>query len=114
MGQEESTDPKDTQLCSLIVMMPSTGIPEQSPITGLVGTRPPVAEVSLTQVSSSSSREDYSGDDIDWDNVHPAPDISKFSHLAIKDMEITLWKVNSGSIVPSFVLCIDVFLMFPF
>jgi len=42
-------------------------------------------------VSSSSSSEklDYSGDDdVDWDNVHSAPDSSKYSHLAEEETSV--------------------------
>ena len=90
MGQEESTDPKDTQSGSPIMMMPSTGILEQTLTTRLVGTRPPAVEVSPTQVSSSSFNErlDYSGDDLDWDNVRPAADINKFSYLTVEEGKI--------------------------
>jgi len=39
--------------------------------------------------SSCSERMDYSGEDVDWENVLFASDRSKFSHLATKDMEAT-------------------------
>ena len=89
MGQEESTNPKDTQSGSSIVMMPSTGVSEQSPTIGLIGTTPPAVEVLPTQVLSLSSSErlDYSGD-LDWDNVRCAPDSTKFSHLTVEKGEI--------------------------
>ena len=68
LSQEESADPKNMQQGSPIEMMPSIGIPEQSLTTRLIGTRPPVAEVShtLASCSSSSERLDYLRDDLDW------------------------------------------------
>ena len=47
-------------------MKPSIGIPEQSPSTRFVVTKPPVVEVPPTQVSSfsSSERVDYSEEDV--------------------------------------------------
>ena len=46
--------------------MPSSGIPKQSPTTGLVVVRPPAAEVVHIQTSSSLSEEvDYSGNGVD-------------------------------------------------
>ena len=49
-------------------MMPSIGFLEQSPITGLVGTRPPLVEIPPSPASSPSSTKevDYSGDDFDF------------------------------------------------
>ena len=40
--------------------------------------------------SSSSENLDYSGNDVDWDNVCPAPDTSKFSHLTKEDMQVAI------------------------
>ena len=60
-------------------MMSSVEVPGQSPTTGLVGAKLPAIRVLPTPVSSSSLSEklDDSGDnDVDWDNVHPAPDTS--------------------------------------
>ena len=70
------------------------GVPEQSPTTGLVRARLPPAGVLLTPVSSPSSSEklDYSGDDIDWSNVHPAAEATKFSYLTEEEMQMTVLK----------------------
>ena len=86
MGQEKSTDPKDTQLGAPIMMMPLTGISKQNLTIEFVGTRPLAIEVSPIQVyfSSSSKRLDYSGDDFDWDNIRPAPDSNEFSYLTFE------------------------------
>ena len=82
-GQEKSTDP-------------SAGNPEQGPTTGLVRVRLPAAGVSSTLVSSSSSSEklDYSGDDIDWDDMCPASDTSKFSLLTKEEMQVVARRRN--------------------
>ena len=41
--------------------------------------------------SSSSEKLDYSGDDdVDWDNMHPAPDTIKFSHLTEEEMQVAI------------------------
>jgi len=71
-------------------MMFFARVPEQSPTTGLVGARLPAARVLLTPVSysSSSKKQDYSGDDIDWDNMCHAPDTSKFSHLTEEEEQV--------------------------
>ena len=89
-GQEESAEPKDMRPSSPVEMMPCMGMPEQSLTTRLVAFRPPEAEVACTQASPSSSSEevDYSGSSVEWDNVHPALDSSKFSHLATEEMEV--------------------------
>ena len=79
-SQRKSVDPKYIQPGSLVEMMSSAGVPEQSPTTGLDGARLPSVGVSPTLVSSPLSNEklDYSEDDIDWDNVCRAPDTSNF------------------------------------
>ena len=62
------------------VLMPTSRVVEPSPATGVLYGKSPVTEVSLVQVSSSSSEEyvDYSGDEVDFGD-EPAPsDISKF------------------------------------
>ena len=61
-------------------MVSSAWVPEQSLTTRLVEARLPVVKISPTLVSSPSLSEklDYSRDDIDWDNVHPAPDTTSF------------------------------------
>ena len=84
--QSQSVDLKDNQ------MMSSAGVPEQSPTIGLVGAMLPAVGVSPTLVSSPSSSEklEYSTDDIDWDNVHPAPDTGKLSHLTEEEMQVAI------------------------
>ena len=69
-------------------MISSVAVPEQSLTIGLVGARLPAVRVSPTPIPSPSSSEklDYSGDDIDWDNVHPTPDTNKFSHLTKEEI----------------------------
>ena len=64
-------------------------MPEQSLTTRLVAIRPPTIKIAPTQASPSSSNEevDYSGSDIDWDNMHLAPYSSKFSHLVAEKMK---------------------------
>jgi len=37
----------------------------------------------------SSEKLDYSGDNLDWDNVYSAADSSNFSHLDVEEGEIT-------------------------
>jgi len=40
---------------------------------------------------SSSKKLDYTGDDnVDWDNVHPALDTNKYSHLAEEKMLVVI------------------------
>ena len=75
---------------SPVEMMPSTTVQEQSPITGLVRARIPAAKVLPTPISSSLLRNklDYSRDDIDWDNVRPALDTSKFSYLIEEEVQV--------------------------
>jgi len=70
---EESADPKDMRPNSLVEMMPSMGIQEQSLTTGLVAVKPPTVEIAPTQASPSSSNEevDYSTSDVEWGNVRP-------------------------------------------
>ena len=73
--------------------MPSAGVPEQSPISGLVGAKLPTIKVLFTPKSSSSSSEklEYSGDDdVDWDNVHHAPNANKYSHLAEEEIQVAI------------------------
>jgi len=91
MGQEERAAPKDVQSGSPSIMMPSIGFPEQSPTTGLIGTRPSLIEISPSPVSSPPSDEDvyYLGDNFDFGDESPPPDIGKFSHLIVKEMEVT-------------------------
>ena len=84
-----SVDPIDIHPSSSVEIMSSVEVPEQSPIIGLVGTELPNIGVHLTRVSSLSLSEklDYSGDDdVDWDDVHPAPNTSKHSHLTEEEM----------------------------
>ena len=89
-GQEEGSDPKDMQPSSPVEMMPFMRMPEQSLTTRLMAIRPLTAEVACTQASPSSLSEEinYLGSDVDWDNMHSAPDSSKFSHLAVEKMEV--------------------------
>ena len=89
-GREESTDPKDMRPSFPVEMMSSMGMLEQSLTTGLVAVKFSVAEVAYARASPSSSSEevDYSGSDVDWDIMHPAPNGSKFSHLATKEIEV--------------------------
>ena len=88
--QEGGTNPKDVQSGSLIEMMPSAGVPEQSPTTRLIRARLPAARVLPTLVSSSSSSEklDYSRDDINRDNMRLVPDTGKFSHMTVEEMQV--------------------------
>ena len=55
--------PKAMRLNSSVEMMPSVGMPEPSPTTGLVTGRSSTVEVISIQVSSPSSKDrvDYSG-----------------------------------------------------
>ena len=113
-GQEESTDLKDMRSSSPVEMMPSSGLPEQSPTTGLVVVRPLVAEVMHIQALSSSSNDevDYSGSNVDWDNVLLAPDSSKLSRLAAQNLEVISVKGKLWLHYTFFLVCIDVFLIF--
>ena len=84
-------DPTDIQPDSLVEMMSSVEVPEQSPTAGLVKVELPTTRVLPTPISSSSLSEklDYLGDDdVDWDIVHPSPDTSKYSHLAEEKMQV--------------------------
>ena len=54
----------------------------------------PVAEVVCAQASPSSSEVDCLGSDVNWDNVRPAPDSNKFSHLAAEEMEVIFVEGN--------------------
>jgi len=92
-NQGKSVDPIGIQPRFPVEMMSSMGVPEQSPTTGLIGAKLSATGVLPTLVSSSSSSEklDYSGDDDDdWNNVHLAPDTSKYSHLAEEEMQVTV------------------------
>ena len=95
-GQEESTDPTDMRPNFPVEMMPSMGISEQSLTTGLIAVKPPAVEIEPAQASLSSTNEevDYSGSDVDWNNVRPSPYSSKFSHLATDEMEIISMEGN--------------------
>jgi len=95
---------------SAVEMMPSVGMPEPSPITGLVMVRSSTAKVTSVQVSSPSSKDrvDYSESYLDWDNVRAAANSSKFSHLTEKEMPITtlemelpLWETAIAEGIPS-------------
>ena len=45
--------------------------------------------------SSSSEKLDYSGDnDADWDDVHSAPDTSKYSHLAKEEVQVAAPRIE--------------------
>jgi len=89
LSQRMNVDPKDIQPGPSIEMMSSVEVLEQSPTAGLVGVELPTTGVLPTPVSFSSSSEklDYLGDDdVDWDNVHPSLDTSKYSHLTEEEM----------------------------
>ena len=48
--------------------------------------------------SSSSEKLDYSGDgDVDLEDVHPAPDTNKHSHLAEEELQITTPRIEPQS-----------------
>jgi len=96
-SQGKNVDSTDIQLGSPAEMMSSAGVLDQSPTTGLVGAKLPATIVLPTPVSSSSSSEklDYSGDDdVECDNVHPAPDTSKYSYLAEEEMHVAIPSQN--------------------
>ena len=78
-------------------MMSSEEVPEQSPITGLVWAKLPATGVLPTPVSSSSSSEKlhYSrDDDVDWDNVHPTLDSSKFSYMTEEEVQVVVLEIE--------------------
>ena len=77
------------QLSSPSVMMSASQVVEPSPTTGLLSGKAPVTEVSLVQVSSSSSEEhgDYSGDEVNFGDKPALPDASKFSHISKEEMQ---------------------------
>ena len=83
--------------------MRSMGMPEQILTTGLLAVKFPVAEVACAHASPSSSSEEVvcSGSDVDWDNVRPASDRSKFSHLAAEEMKVIFVEGRFDSVVPS-------------
>ena len=90
-GQGMSVDLIDIHPSSSVEIMPSVEVPEKSPIAGLIGTGLPITGVLPIPVSSLSSSEklDYSGDDdADWNDVHSAPDINKYSHLAQEEVQV--------------------------
>jgi len=86
-----SVDPINIHPSSSVEIMSSVEVPKQSPITRLVGTELPTIGVLPSPVSSSSSSEklDYSRDDYaDRNDVHYAPDTSKYSHLAEEEVHV--------------------------
>ena len=91
-SQRKSINHKNILSDSPVDIMSSVGVPEQSPTNGLVGAILSAAGVSLTPVSSPSSSENlyYLGGNIDGDNVHPAHDTCKFSHLTEKEMQVAV------------------------
>ena len=93
-----SADPTDIQPGPSVEMRSSVEIPEQRPTTGLVGVELPTTRVLPTPVSSLSSSEklDYSrDDDVVWDNVHPSPNTSKYSHLTEEEMQVATPKIET-------------------
>jgi len=70
--------------------MSASRVAEPSPTTGLLSGKAPVTEVSLVQVSSSSSEEygDYSEDEVNFDDEPALPDTSKFSHISEEEMQV--------------------------
>jgi len=85
LSQRMSTDPIDIQLGPFVEMMSPVEVPEQSLTTGLVGVELSTIGVLPTPVStlSSSKKVDY---DVDWDDVQPSLNASKYSHLAKEEM----------------------------
>jgi len=78
--------------------MSASRVTEPSPTIGLLSGKAPVTEVSLVQVSSSSSEEygDYSGDEVDFGDEPALSDASKFSHISEEEMQ-----VDVPAVVPS-------------
>ena len=87
--RETSVEPSNIHSGSSVDIMPSVKVPEPSSVARFIGTELLTAGISPTLVSSLSSREklNYSGDDtVDWEDVHPASDTSKHSHLVEEEM----------------------------
>ena len=96
-GRGTSVDPSDIHSGSSLDIMPSVEIPELSSVAESVGAELLTAGVRPTLVLSLSLSEklDYSGDDdVDWEDVHPAPDTSKHSHLAEEEMQISIPRIE--------------------
>ena len=96
-GQRMSVDPIDIHPSSSVEIMSSVEVLEQSSLSGLVGAELLTTGVLPTPVLSSSSSEklDFSGDDnVDWDDVHSAPDTSKYSYLAEEKMQIATPRIE--------------------
>jgi len=89
VNQEEGVVPMDKQSGSLVIMIPSIEVLEQSLTTRLALNKPMVIDIQPSHISSPQSEEevDYSGEDLDFEYDHLSP--SKFSHLVIEDMEVT-------------------------
>ena len=70
--------------------MSASRIAKPNPTTGLLNGKAPIIEVSLVQVSSSSSEEhgDYSGDEVYFGDEPALPDTSKFSHISDEEMQV--------------------------
>ena len=70
--------------------MPTFRVVEPSLTTGVLSGKAPVTEVSLVQVSSSSSEEHsgYSGDKVDFGDEPALSDTSKFSHIFEEEMQV--------------------------
>ena len=77
--------------------MSSMEVPEQSPTAGLIEVKLPTTKVlpTATSCSSSSEKLDYLGDDnVDWDNMYPAPDTIKYSDLAEEEMQVAALEIE--------------------
>ena len=99
-GRGTSVNPFGIHPDSSVEIMPSLDVPEQSSIAGPTGAELAFSSVLPTPVSSSSSSKklDYLGDDdIDWDDVHPAPNTSKYSHLTEEEMQIAAPRIEPQS-----------------
>jgi len=92
MNQKEGVNPMDAPPGFLTVMMPPTGVSEQSPTTGIVFYKPATIEIPPSPIQSPLSEEkvDYSREDFDFGKEPPTPpDTSNFSHLAVEDVDVT-------------------------
>ena len=60
-------------------------------VIGLMSNRPATIEFPTSPVSSPQSEEevDYSEEDLNFGYEPPPPDTSKFSQLAVEDIEVT-------------------------
>jgi len=95
-----SDDPIDIHPSSLVEIMPSVEVLKQSPLAGLIGTELPTTGVRPTRVILVFEREaNYSGDDdVDWDDMHSAPDSRKHFHLPEEEMQVAALGTKSPSV----------------